>query len=253
MLVIQIALGIVLGYLLIRYLDQVIALLGVFLAIVLFIGFIVLCVGLGAWLFSNNQAELIAIALMLCIFITLGIGASFLSKYSLLTNYESFGTISALAMLSFASYAMWEKYQKYGDISAEATRIAPFLFILIVLAGVLASRVYKRSDKYRQHEQATHDLRRKKKSEKLDQLKNDWERLNISNEFVKVHHFCSDKFKSRASSLEEFYQWCKPRDFADENEQTVDRGLFVVSQISEGSSVQEAIEKSWQKYPLVKR
>ena len=87
----------------------------------------------------------------------------------------------------------------------------------------------------------------------LDRMRREWESLGIQHHFKKVHHFSSDKFRSKPSGLDSFCDWCKDREIEDENLQTLNTALTVSSLIQQGKSPEFAIERAWEAYPIVKR
>jgi hypothetical protein len=87
----------------------------------------------------------------------------------------------------------------------------------------------------------------------LHELVDSWRRLGIERQFVKVHHFSSPSFATKASSLNAFVKWCSDRDIRDENYQTLLRGLDVARRVDLGVDIAVAITLSWESYPLVSR
>ena len=87
----------------------------------------------------------------------------------------------------------------------------------------------------------------------LHKLADSWRRLGIERQFVKVHHFSSPSFATKASSLNAFVKWCADRDIRDENYQTLQRGLDVARRVDLGADIATAITQSWESYPLISR
>ena len=87
----------------------------------------------------------------------------------------------------------------------------------------------------------------------LHELADSWRRLGIERQFVKVHHFSSPSFATKASSLNAFVKWCSDRDIRDENYRTLLRGLDVARRVKLGVDIAVAITQSWESYPLVSR
>lgn len=87
----------------------------------------------------------------------------------------------------------------------------------------------------------------------LEKMKQNWEKHSISRCFSRVHHFSSDKFSSKPSSLKRFYNWCKDRDILEENYQTVQRANRVITLIEDGKSTDVAIAQAWREFSLCKR
>ena len=87
----------------------------------------------------------------------------------------------------------------------------------------------------------------------LHELADSWRRLGIERRFVKVHHFSSPGFATKASSLNAFVKWCADRDIPVENYQTLQRGLDVARRVDFGVDIAVAITLSWESHPLVSR
>jgi hypothetical protein len=87
----------------------------------------------------------------------------------------------------------------------------------------------------------------------LERMKDKWEALGIKKHFSEVHHFSSEKFRTKPSGLKGFYNWCQEREILDENLQTLNRALKAASLIEQGQSIESAIKSSWDLYPIVKR
>lgn len=84
-------------------------------------------------------------------------------------------------------------------------------------------------------------------------MKTKWETLGIEKEFSKIHHFSSDKFKTKPSGLKGFYNWCQNREIQDENLQTVNRALKTASLVEKGYAIESSITAAWAEFQLVKR
>ena len=87
----------------------------------------------------------------------------------------------------------------------------------------------------------------------LDLMKRKWESLGIQKHFSKVHHFSSDKFATKPSSLNVFHNWCMKREIMDENLQTLQRALTTVSLFEQGQGIEQSIDSAWKKHPIIKR
>ena len=87
----------------------------------------------------------------------------------------------------------------------------------------------------------------------LNDMKNQWESLGIQDHFIRVHHFSSNRFKSKPANLDNFYDWCKEREIKDENLQTVNRALKTAALIQQGKNLGLAIDSAWEAYPIVTR
>ena len=89
----------------------------------------------------------------------------------------------------------------------------------------------------------------------LRRMASDLSELSIESSFTQIHHFSSDQFVKRPSTLDEFVNYCEGvSDFKDgENPQTIRRALAVIEKVRGGSSLQNAIEDAWQSFPLVTR
>ena len=79
--------------------------------------------------------------------------------------------------------------------------------------------------------------------------------LSIESSFTQIHHFSSERFASKASTLDEFEKYCEGvselRD--EENPQTIRRALAVVEKVRGGSSLHSGIADAWRSFPLVTR
>ena len=84
-------------------------------------------------------------------------------------------------------------------------------------------------------------------------MKQKWEALGIKSSFSSIHHFASDKFKTKPSGLKGFYNWCQDQEIQDENLQTVNRALEVAALVEAGKDIESAISSAWESYPIVKR
>ena len=87
---------------------------------------------------------------------------------------------------------------------------------------------------------------------RLTQMKEEWEALKIDSHFPKVHHFSNEKFKSKPPTLSEHYEYCKDKEIEFENIQTLNRALTASKLFSHGLSIDDAIKKSWIKYPVLR-
>lgn len=87
----------------------------------------------------------------------------------------------------------------------------------------------------------------------LEKMNNEWLSLGIKKHFSKVHHFSSEKFKTKPSGLKGFVNWCESRDIQDENLQTLNRAIYVINLIQEGNNIEASINQAWLKYPVCKR
>ncbi len=87
----------------------------------------------------------------------------------------------------------------------------------------------------------------------LEMMKRKWESLGIREHFSKIHHFSSDKFKTKPSGLNGFYNWCEKREIMAENMQTLNRALTAASLFEQGRSIEKAINSAWATYPICKR
>jgi len=95
--------------------------------------------------------------------------------------------------------------------------------------------------------------RRLLKSDRLEEMKVEWERQGFISEFSRIHHFSSNNFKSKPLDLLGFYNWCINRDVAEENEQTINRALTVIKLVSSGQTIEKSIKTAWRNHPLVTR
>jgi hypothetical protein len=149
MLILQIALGIalgiVLGYVLIVHLDRALYAVVWVIALILLLG----TSGLLLWGIITVAVERPPELVWFSWFVMYALGAGglgiYLSNNTRLTTEETTGIIVVTTVMGFALLSMWGKYQKVGEVSEEALRIAPFLVLLLVLAGVLVKRVRSRS------------------------------------------------------------------------------------------------------------
>ncbi len=88
---------------------------------------------------------------------------------------------------------------------------------------------------------------------RLTQMKEEWEALKIDSHFPKVHHFSSEKFKSSPPTLSEHYEYCKDKEIESENLQTLERAERAGELFKERLKIDDAIKKSWIKYPVLGR
>ena len=87
----------------------------------------------------------------------------------------------------------------------------------------------------------------------LELMKRKWTSLNIEKYFTKVHHFSSEKFATKPSGLNVFFNWCVQREIMEENLQTLHRALTAASLFEQGRSIEQAIDSAWKQYPVCKR
>ncbi len=79
--------------------------------------------------------------------------------------------------------------------------------------------------------------------------------LSIESSFQRIHHFSSDRFASKPSTLRGFEKYSERVGYFEvgENPQTIKRALAVVEAIRGGSSLEDAIAVAWRLFPLVTR
>jgi hypothetical protein len=79
--------------------------------------------------------------------------------------------------------------------------------------------------------------------------------LSIEPAFPRVHHFSSDRFASKPTTLRRFVAYCDSvAVFQDgENPQTIQRALAVIENLRLGRSLDAAIAEAWRAFPLVTR
>jgi len=70
--------------------------------------------------------------------------------------------------------------------------------------------------------------------------------------FPLMHHYSSDKFSSKPSSLSDFINYGKTVScFRNgENKRTVERAFVAIHLAKHGATIEEAIKEAWKKYPL---
>lgn len=89
--------------------------------------------------------------------------------------------------------------------------------------------------------------------ESVELMKEKWVALGIAPKFSHVHHFSSDKFSTRPSGLEGFYNWCQKNDIKSENTQTVQRAIAAAFLYEGGANIEKAIDIAWKNYGIVQR
>lgn len=86
----------------------------------------------------------------------------------------------------------------------------------------------------------------------LHQMNQKWKELEITDCFVKLHHFNSSEFASNASTLDAFVSYCADKEIRGQNQRTIQRALYFAEQIESGVLPFKALKLSWLQYPLVK-
>lgn len=125
-----------------------------------------------------------------------------------------------------------------------------FIFIFILIADI--KRIFFKNNKSEKEYQYKSSNNMSTTAEKIIKMKNDWEELGIVSFFTKTHHFASEKFNSKPPTLYKHYNYCIDKNIHGENVQTLDRCLMVAKLCSDGLDVNNAITKSWAKYPVLK-
>lgn len=87
----------------------------------------------------------------------------------------------------------------------------------------------------------------------LKEMKDEWEDLGISKSFPCVHHFSSDKFKTKPPKLEVHYKYCVGKDIRGENLRTLKRAQKTVSLFEKGKTFHQALCSAWEEFPIITR
>ncbi len=127
-----------------------------------------------------------------------------------------------------------------------------FLFVFMLIAD--AKRFFfKNSNTYSNQSEKEYQVSDVSgTTEKLIEMKNKWEELDIVPYFTESHHFSSERFNSEAPTLYEHCDYCIGKKIQGENIQTLERCLKVAKLYGNGLDIDEAIEQSWLEYPILR-
>lgn len=140
-LIIQIALGILFGYILILLLPLILALGGVALVI----GALLAISGLVVWFAFNNFTVALVVVVAALLIASVGKGLELLERRTSFPAFQS-GQVFLLAIAILgvgfvAADAFWTKYSKWGEIDPTAFAVAAVLVALFVALGFLVRGV----------------------------------------------------------------------------------------------------------------